>query len=92
MAEKGVTSRVQCVGPPLRYVGSLIWFRGPPILMSEIMSLLSNAGPFCVVSESSLAVLGPHSGSLLDQVSLLQDPSIQRRGPFSRTEAALLSI
>ena len=60
--------------------------------MFEIMSVLSNAGPSCVVSESSLVVLGPRLKVPPGPSSLFQGPSIQRRGPFSRTEAAMLSI
>ena len=38
-------------------LGSLIWFQGPLILMSETVPLLSNAGPSCAVPESSHVVL-----------------------------------
>ena len=60
--------------------------------MSEIMSLLSDAGPSYVVSESSLFIFGPRLRVPPGSSFMFQDPFIQRRGPLSRTEDALLSI
>ena len=77
----------QCVGPHTWYAGSLIWFQDPIILISETMSLLSNAGLSFVVScvESSHVGLGHLClvpGPFGDSSALFQGPSIPRRALY----------
>ena len=87
----------QCVGPHTWYAGSLIWFQDPIILISETMSLLSNAGLSFVVScvESSHVGLGHLClvpGPSWRLICIVSGPFHSAPGPLSRTEAYPLSI